>query len=96
MQRARHLAPWLLLAAFAASSLAFGGTWMLALAPVVALLFPLLAGRYVGERTLARWARRPAAGRPRARRRLRAPELTTFVAAVFAAATPSRGSPVVS
>lgn len=54
MQRARRLAPWLLLAAFALSGIALGTTWALALAPVVALLIPLLTGRYVGEDVLAR------------------------------------------
>jgi hypothetical protein len=96
MQRARRLAPWLLLAAFAASGMLLGSTWVLALAPLVALLVPLLAGRYLGEDVLARWARRAPAGRPRARMRLRAPRLRWIVAAPFAAAAAPRGPPVLS
>ena len=96
MQRARRLAPWLLLTAFALSGMALGGTWVLALAPVVLLLVPLLAGRYVGEDVLARWARRAPAGRPRARLRLRAPRRAWVPAAPFAAATASRGPPVLA
>lgn len=94
MQRARHLAPWLLLAAFALSGLLVGAHWALGLAPVVALLVPLLAGRYVGETVLARWARRAPAGRPRARRALPVPRLAVLISQPFTAATPSRGSPV--
>lgn len=94
MQRARRLAPWLLLAAFALSGMALGTTWVLALAPVVALLVPLLAGRYVGEDVLARWACRAPAGRPRSRTRLRAPRVAWLADAPFAAATASRAPPV--
>lgn len=86
--------PWLLLVAFAASGAFFGVTWLLAAAPIVALLVPLLAGRYVGEAVLARWARRRPAGRPRPRVRLRARRTIAFIAAVFAAATASRAPPV--
>lgn len=96
MQRARRLAPWLLLAAFALSGMALGTTWVLALAPLVALLVPLLAGRYVGEDVLARWARRASAGRPRARMRPRAPRLTWVADTPFAAATASRAPPFAS
>lgn len=96
MQRARRLAPWLLLTAFALSGMILGGTWLLALAPVVLLLLPLLAGRYVGEDVLARWAGRARAGRPRARLALRAPRRTWVADAPFAAATASRGPPVLA
>lgn len=96
MPRSVRITPWLLLGLFAASGLLFGATWVLALAPVVALLVPLLAGRYVGETVLARWARRFAASRPRPRGHLRPPRQLAARSASFLAATASRAPPVLA
>lgn len=96
MSRFVRIAPWILLGLFAASGLLFGATWVLALAPVVAILIPLVGGWYVGESVLARWARRPAAGRPRPHRHLRAPRQLKARSASFLAATASRAPPVLA